>query len=251
MRNTLALLALAALVPVAGCETEGESVVGRLTGERGAELYLPEAAAAAGDTEQTTDWQSIIVGVRPNHRLAGYLETREFTPAHSREAVEVRYIWPTDLSEPWGFVTESGGAYRYPVDGGAATHFLGHMTLESAALYVLALCPSCGHAVDREVFANKARADLSPRYTKTIRAEMAVEHRRWRDIDPVIGMPKLPAERGGTKYPHDCIHGTDYEVGVQFEVLTQADLRPAPAVAAPAKKDGEEGDDGAADSDDG
>lgn len=248
MRNTLALLALASLFPVAGCETEGVGVWGRLTGgDRRSEFYLPEAAAAAADTEQTVDWKSIIVGVRPNHKLAGYLETREFTPAGTRDPIQTHYIWPADLSEAWGFVTEAGRAYRYDVAGSSETHFLGHMPLESAALYVLALCPSCGHAVDREVFANKARADLNPRYTKSIREDMALEHRRWRDIDPVIGFPSLPAERGGTRYPHDCIHGTDYDVGVQFETLTQADLAPRPAVAEAAPAD--EGDDGDEDDD--
>ena len=247
MRNTLALLALASLIPVTGCETEGVSVWGRLTGgDRKGEFYLPEAAAAAADTEQTVDWKSIIVGVRPNHRMAGYLETREFTPAGSRGAIQTHYIWPADLSEAWGFVTESGRAFRYDVAGSSETHFLGHMSLESAALYILALSPSDGLPIDREVFANKARADLSPRYTPTIREHVARDHRRWRDIDPVIGFPHLPAERGGTKYPHDSIHGTDYEVAVQFEALTQADLASRPAVAeAPSDEDeGDEDDDG-------
>jgi hypothetical protein len=244
VRNTLALLALASLIPTTpGCETGGASVMSQLTGNRRADFYLPEAAAAAADTEQTVDWRAIIVGVRPNHQMAGYLETREFMPAGSREPIRTYYIWPANLSEAWGFITESGRAYRFDVAGSSDTHFLGHMTQASAALYVLALCPSCGHRVDREVFANKARADLGERYTKTIREEMALEHRRWRDIDPVIGMPNLPPERGGTKYPHDCIHGTDYDVAVQFEELTQADLAPRPAVADAAPADEDDGDD--------
>jgi len=245
VRNTLALLALASLIPVAGCETGGMSLRSALRGAQKSDLHLPEAAAAAADTEQAVDWQSIVVGVRPNHTLAGYLETREFTPAGSRRPVQTHYIWPSDLSEAWGFITESGRVYRFDVAGSSETHFLGYMSRESAALYVLAMCPSCGSQVDREVFANIARADLSERYTQEIRTKRAEEHRRWRDIDPVIGMPKLPAERGGTKYGHDCLHGNSFEVRVQFEELTPADLAPRPVVAEAAPADeGDEDDDG-------
>jgi len=253
VRNSL--LALVCVAGLTGCETGGMGVWNTFTGRR-TEVDIPEAAAAAADTETTIGWDRIVVGVRPYHRTVGYLETKAFTPAGSHDVLQIAYIWPEEFGlAPWGFVTAQGGAYRYPVDGGSTPEYMGHMPIETACLHVLGVCPKCGHQLDREVVHNIARVDLDPERSQDFRDYTVASHRASRDLHPTEGTALHHHTGGGVNLDHACeecrtdsvqpLIGSTHSLRVQFEELTAADLAPtqplAPVPAAPSEEDG--GDD--------
>lgn len=256
MRLTTCAFALV-LAALAGCETGGISILATLTGRK-VTIDIPEAAAAAADSEVTIGWDRIVVGVRPHNRTVGYLETRAFTPAGSHDLLQIAYIWPHTLDKPWGFVTQNGSTYRFRVDeSDPDSDFMGRMPIESACLNVLGVCPKCGHQYDREVLQNVARVDLDPARARDFRHHAVDYHRRSRDLHPSEGTG-LHAERGGgVNLDHACeecaservepLIGNVHSLRVQFEELTAADIAPKPALPAPApapSKDADASDEG-------
>lgn len=246
---------------LAGCETEGFSIGSALTGQRQS-VYIPEAAAAAADSEVTTRWERIVIGTRPYHRAVGYLETREFTPAGTHDAVQIQYVWPDpfDLS-PWGFVTAEGGAYRYPLDAGESEpEALGHMPIETACCLILGVCEKCGHELDREVVHAVARADLGAERARDFRHFVVDNHRASRDLHQTQGTALHQHTGGGVTLDHACeecrdkavpaLTGVVHSLRVQFEELTAADLAPAPVAAPAAPPAGDGGDESGEDSGD-
>ena len=254
MRSILPIVAGLAVAALAGCETEGFSIGAALTGERQA-VYIPEAAAAAADSEVTTRWDGIVIGTRPYHRAMGYLETREFTPAGTHGTIQIQYVWPDDFGlAPWGFVTAQGGAYRYPIDvGESEPQFLGHMPIEAACCLILGVCEKCGHQLDRAVVHAVARVDLGAERARDFRNFVVHGHRESRDLHHTQGTALHQHIGGGVTLDHACeecrekavppLTGVTHSLRVQFEELTAADLAPAPVAApAPAAAPGDQGD---------
>ena len=252
MRATLSILALLSCTGAA-CETGGRSVWGTLTGRK-VVVVIPEALPAEFDDEIDVAWDRIVVGVRPNNRNVGYLQTREYTPAGTHKKLRISYIWPETLEGPWGYLTAGGAAYRFRIDRSSDADYMGHMPIEVACLHVLGVCPKCGHRIDREVLHQISRPDLGPERTRDFRYHMADHHRRSRDIHPTMETALHARRGGGVTLDHACeacqdtrvqpLTGNVQSLRVQFEELTAADLMAKPAAPPPLADAGAEDDDG-------
>ncbi|MCI0342481.1 MAG: hypothetical protein L0216_15300 [Planctomycetales bacterium] len=239
MRPMRALFPLAVAI-LAGCETEGRGILSSLTGTR-ERVDIEEARLPREDKEETSGWLRVVVGLPPHNREVGFIQEVAYTPRGHRDPILVRYLWPTSLHEPVGFVTSGGAAFRFPADGSPGAERFGRLPLETAALYILGACPKCGRTMDREVLAAQVRVDLLPKYADDYRNLIVAEHRRSRDLHPASGSyhPKTGGveETDGVETEHPCeecrtsvpqLTGARASIPVTFERLDAAAFSPRP-----------------------